>query len=149
MIDRSRANPRDIGYDLEAFGNVFTCTAVHIQTGWRWIFEISDRFNHSKQLYEFVRRVESHKMRGVGYNNEFFDYPLLHEFMKLYSAQQGIVYAHQLKVKSNAIIASGNNDATKFVHSVWPRDRYFEQVDLMKIHHFDNPNKRTSLKMRL
>lgn len=39
-----------------------------------------------------------------------------------------------------------NVETDKFTHSVWASDRIVAQVDLYKIHHFDNNAKRTSLK---
>ena len=44
-----------------------------------------------------------------------------------------------------AIIQSRNED-DKFSHTVFPSDRFVDQIDLFKIHHFDNKAKMTWLK---
>lgn len=72
----------------------------------------------------------------VGFNNLGFDYPILHY---LYQMRQATAY--QLYEKAMAII---NGDS--WVHWVRPSDRLVEQIDLYKIHHFDNKARATSLK---
>ncbi len=88
-----------------------------------------------------IYHMRACKMRMVGFNNVGFDYPVLHEFMRIF-ASQGIVYAHQLYAKSSSIIHS----ESRFGSVIWPRDRFVPQLDLYLIHHFDNPAKTTSLK---
>lgn len=139
--ERTEAYPQDIGFDLESYPNVFSAVFVHILTGRRYIFEISDRINQSKELYEFLFHAKRCGMRLVGFNNVGFDYPVLHEFVRIY-ALQGIVYASQLHAKTTSIIHSEQ----RFGSMIWPRDRLLQQLDLYLVHHFDNPAKTTSLK---
>lgn len=139
--ERTEAYPQDIGFDLETYPNVFTAVFVHILTGRRYVFEISDRINQSKELYEFLFHAKRCGMRLVGFNNVGFDYPVLHEFVRIY-ALQGIVYASQLHAKASSIIHSEQ----RFGSMIWPRDRLLQQLDLYLVHHFDNPAKTTSLK---
>jgi hypothetical protein len=144
-LDRSRAHPLDFAYDCETLVNTFTCTIEHIETGCRWIFEISDRCNHSHELYAFIDWLRIYDARMVGFNNVGFDYPVIHLFWQLYIEQDGVVYAKQLHEKAMSIIGSyGDN---RFQNIVWERDRIVRQLDLYLIHHFDNRAKTTGLKM--
>jgi hypothetical protein len=139
--DNPSVRPWDIAFDLESYRSVFTAVFVHIQSGNRWIFEISERVNQSKELADFLYLAKAHGMRFVGFNNEGYDYPMLHEFLRIFAAQ-GVVYAIQLHAKTVAIIHGGD----RFGSMIWPRDRLITQLDLYKIHHFDNKAKTTSLK---
>ncbi|QIG75246.1 DNA polymerase protein [Rhizobium phage RHph_Y52] len=139
--DRIEPYPQDVAFDLEVYSNCFTAIFVHILTGHRWIFEISDRVNQSVELFAFLYHMKHCGMRCVGFNNVGFDYPVLHEFLNIYAAQ-GVVYPMQLFAKSSSIIHS----ESRFGSIIWPRDRLIPQLDLYLIHHFDNPAKTTSLK---
>ena len=46
--------------------------------------------------------------------------------------------------KAQSII---NNQKTKFSHIIWDNQQMIPQIDLFKIHHFDNKAKSTSLKV--
>lgn len=135
------AYPQDVCYDIETYSNIFSAVFEHVVSGQEWFFEISERVNQSKELYDFLTHCKTHKMRFVGFNNVGFDYPVLHEFVQIYAAQ-GVVYAHQLHQKANQIIHSQN----RWANIIWPDQRFLPQLDLYLIHHFDNPAKSTSLK---
>lgn len=129
----------DFIYDVETYPNLFTLAVKTVATGDEWVFEISDRANEIGpilNLLYFIRSVPGARM--VGFNNEGFDYPVIHELIQ----NGGAVTAGMLYQKAQAII-----DGDRFVHVVWERDRFIEQVDLYKIHHFDNKAKSTGLKM--
>ena len=73
----------------------------------------------------------------VGFNNESFDYPVLHyvinhraSAMMAYTFMKGII-----------------DSEDRFSHIIWDKQRYVPQLDLFKIHHFDNLAKATSLKV--
>ena len=73
----------------------------------------------------------------IGFNSVHFDYPVIHWLM-----QNPFATVEQIYAKAMSIISS--ND--KFGHTIWERDRIAPQIDLFKIHHFDNIAKTTSLK---
>jgi hypothetical protein len=77
------------------------------------------------------------KARMVGYNNVGFDYPVVH-----FICLNPWVTAVEIYDKAMSIIRSRD----KFGHLIWESDRIVEQLDLYKVHHFDNPAKATSLK---
>ncbi len=130
-------------YDIETYPNVFTIGIVHMDTGNRWLFEISERGDQSVALAAFLTELIQTGCRMIGFNNEGFDYPVIHEFWQIFHAR-GTVTAHELYLKAQSIIDTPWND--RFRNTIWPRDRIIPQVDLFKIMHFDNVARSTSLK---
>lgn len=130
----------DLVYDLETYPNCFTFAGEFVDSGLQVMYEISDFKDDSKELVEFILWCGQQNMRHVGYNNIGFDYPIIHMLVKM-----GRATAKQLYDKAMAIINS--QEFNRFQHAVYPKDRYVEQIDLFKIHHFDNMAKLTSLKM--
>jgi len=131
----------DIVYDFETYPNVFTAAFEEANGDQEWFFEISEERNDLYQLREFITRLkeESITYRLVGFNNVGFDYPILHLIM----TYEYDITAYDIWMKANAIISSGKG----FEHLVWESDHIVQQVDLYKIHHFDNQARRTSLKV--
>lgn len=130
-------NPVDYAYDIETYPNVFTCCVVHLATGMSWRFEISDRINEIDQFVAFVQQLRNINARMIGYNSVGFDYPVVH-----YIVLNPWVTHVEIYNKAMSII----NSRDKFGHLIWESDRIVEQIDLYKVHHFDNPAKSTSLK---
>jgi len=131
----------DYVYDLETFPNVFTLAVEHAEAPLRWSFEITPWRNDSKEIIAFLQYLKDTDARMVGFNNVGFDYPVLHTLIRM-----GFSDANTLYQKAMAIINSQDDDS-KWMHNVNPSDRFVEQVDLFKIHHFDNKARATSLKM--
>jgi DNA polymerase elongation subunit (family B) len=129
--------PGDITYDIETFPNAFTLCAEHTN-GTRWQFEISDRRNQYDALCDWLDTLRQQGCRMVGFNNVGFDYPVLH-----YIYGYEFITCHDIYAKAMSII----NNFGEFGHIIWDRDRIVSQVDLFKVHHFDNKAKMTSLKV--
>ena len=132
---------RDYIYDLETYPNVFTMAVEHAEAPLRWYFEISDWRNDSRAIVEFLQYLKNNDARLVGFNNLGFDYPVLHTLIRM-----GHSDARTLYNKAMAIIASQDDDE-RWVHQVKPSDQFVTQLDLFKIHHFDNKARATSLKV--
>ncbi len=132
----------DFAYDEETMPNVFTIAFEHCWMPFRWAFEISPWRNDSREIIEFVRWIAANKGRLVGFNNLGFDYPILHTLIQMGQADAPTLYA-----KAMAILKSDDDeDSGRFFHMVKPTDRHVPQIDLFKVHHFDNRTRRTSLK---
>lgn len=131
--------PTDYTYDVETPRNLFTACFYRSEDGGRWKFEISERIHQGFELYQFLIQVQESGGRMVGFNNLHFDYPIIHMIME----RKGQVSSYELYLKAQAIIGSDN----PWEHTVNPKDVRIPQIDLYKIHHFDNNAKRTSLKM--
>ncbi len=130
----------DYIYDIETYPNVFTCAVECVDTDKQWVFEISYRRNDIKEFIEFIRHVSMSKSRMVGFNNVGFDYPVIHFIINRY---QSSITPYEIYLKGMSII----NSDDRFGHMIWDNERYAEQIDLFKIHHFDNQARSTSLKM--
>ena len=124
-------------YDIETYPNCFLLCAEHADTGEKWKFEISPWKDEARQIVTWVNELAQDGHQMVGFNNLGFDYPVVHMLCRM-----GRATARQLYEKAMAIIKSEN----KFDHLVYPSDRIAEQIDLFKIHHFDNKARSTSLK---
>jgi len=130
----------DFVYDCETYPNVFTLAVEHAQAPLHWLFEISDLRNDSREIVAFLQYLKQTNSRMVGFNNLGFDYPILHTLIRM-----GYSDAKTLYDKAQAIFDS-QDDENKWSHQVKPTERYVEQLDLYKIHHFDNKARSTGLK---
>lgn len=127
-------NPRDYTYDEETYPNIFTLRATHVVSGKKYCFEISDRRDDRAQLFQYVHYLQQVKARMIGYNSIWFDYEILHWLMENPYATVAQIYN-----KAMSRIKDGS-------YPMWADRRLVEQIDLLKIHHFDNKAKATSLK---
>ena len=130
----------DFIYDIETYVNLFSCDITHVGTGTRWIFEVSDRRDQSREFFDMLYWLKQNNSRMFGYNNEGFDWPVCQYLADIF-ATRGSFTARDAYDKAQAII-----DGDRFAHTVWPSDRLVTQGDLYKIHHFDNMARSTSLK---
>lgn len=128
-------------YDIECLPNFFSFRCTRWEDKAKWCYEISDWKHEGRELFQFLTSVQHSRGRMVGYNNENYDYPMIHLLMQY----QGTVNNAILYNKSQAIFAA--NDTDDRSHYVWADQRFIPQIDLYKIHHFDNKAKRTSLKL--
>lgn len=135
-------NPRDYVYDIESIPNFFSCVATHPYSKSRWIFEVSDWQNDAAAFCDFIRALQYHNCRMIGFNNENYDYQVIHHCVSI-----GATFtARDAYDKTNFLINTGTKDEV-FAKTVWPNQRFVEQIDLFKIHHFDNFARATSLKV--
>jgi len=132
----------DYIYDIETFPNVFTLAVEHADAPLSWSFEISQRRNDSRDILAFLQYLKESDARMVGFNNLGFDYPVLHTLIRM-----GYSDASTLYQKAMAIINSQDEDGSRWIHLVKPSEEFVQQIDLFKIHHFDNKARSTSLKV--
>ncbi len=142
----------DIIYDIETFYNCFTFCAVEADRSKGVLFEISSRKNDLHKMLAYLRECMKRKVRMVGFNNNGFDYPVLHWILK--KAQDAkernqlaslVISAKEIYLYAQQLIEQSYTD--RFGSIIPTRERFIEQVDLFKIHHFDNRARATSLKM--
>jgi hypothetical protein len=125
-------------FDIETFPNCFLFTGKFEGEQEYQVFEISDRVNERSHLLSWLSYIQSSESYMVGYNSLGFDYPILHNLLTsphTFDAAK----AHHL---GSQIISSGDYG----FEQIWLKDRIIPQIDLVKINHFDNRAKRTSLK---
>ena len=133
-------------YDIETYPNIFTFSYVSEDGAEKKTFEISFRKNQIFELFDFLDYCHASGCFLVGFNNLGFDYPVLHKLIKSRAniPKNGVTIAKKVYQSAQEQIASFNGD---FPNTVKESERYIQQIDLFKIHHFDNKARSTSLKM--
>lgn len=127
-------------YDIETYPNCFTIAIGDVDAQDCVVWEISDRANDVRLIIEAMNVM---RLRGdvmVGYNNEGFDYPVMHLLMEL----DVNATAFALYEKAQRIIDTPWDD--RFCNIIWESSRFVKQLDLFKVMHFDNLSKSTKLK---
>jgi hypothetical protein len=127
-------------YDLETYLDLFCADVTHVASRTRYIFEVSDRIDQSREFIAFIFALRDSGARMFGYNNEGFDWPVIDHLIRI-TGERGSFTALDAHKKGTEIITGD-----RFAHTVWPSDRIVTQGDLFKIHHFDNFARSTSLK---
>lgn len=127
-----------IVYDIETYPTFFCLVAEALDDTRRWVFEISSRRNDLFALIEWLHVLRQSRTEMIGFNNLGFDYTVIHEMLTNLDCRT----AAALYLKAVSIIQSQD----RFGHTIWPSDRIIPQIDLYKIHHFDNPARATGLK---
>jgi len=131
-------------YDLEQFENFHSATFVERDDkSNNRVFVIHESRDDRDEYYDFLMEDVSGL---IGFNNINYDYPLMHYFMDIIRSHRA-VGAHMginqltdlLQRKSREIIQSEYS-------ALPPYQVMIPQLDLFKIHHFDNKSKATSLK---
>lgn len=125
-------------YDLETFPNVFTACFIGLNEDTGRYFEISERVNMAGSLFAYLTGCK----RMFGFNNFHFDWPILDHFLDLMEHGHPVT-AEALYNKAMRII-NESQFGKPGPHTIWQPK--IPQIDIFKIHHFDNPAKATSLK---
>ena len=126
-------------YDLECLRNLFTYTGYCPKEDKYYQFCICEWRNDLKELYTHLKRDE---IIQVGFNNEGYDYPLEHHILnhfEEYKYKTGQEVAQALYTKSQEIIEQEFS-------VIADKNKYIQQIDLYRIHHFNNKARIASLK---
>ena len=131
-------------YDIESYPNYFRFSAVS-EDGQEWHrFECSSRRNDIAALIAYLTQLRKKKYSLVGFNNLGYDYPVVHSLWevreKALKCRTGLPIADKAHRTTKEIFASDNS----FEHVI--HNPVVKQVDLYKIHHFDNKARSTGLK---
>lgn len=138
---------RVVVYDLETLRGAFTYTGIDVKTKEIFQFAICNKRN---DLTKFISHLLGKEMQGmIGYNNNGFDYPILHYILHNYSKWLGDNISNDKIVeliyeKAQEIIINANTNP--LANYIKPQDIHIKQLDLYKMWHFDNHAKATSLK---
>lgn len=131
-------------YDIECLKNFFSIYFINRDSDEEVFFYIHESKNQIKELINFL----TFRCSGlIGFNNMNYDYPLLHYIIsELYNNQKDKLdnnsyLLHCIYERSQALIAAPKNTMV-----IWDSNQVIKQLDLYRIHHFDNASKRTSLK---
>lgn len=137
-------------FDLETYPNTFTFCAVYANGQGVRTFEISDRKSELNEMLDFLRKVKGNGHRLVGFNNIGFDYPVLHHILqkaRLAFADKSVLSIDAKEIYDVAMGLINSQKDEKFGNTIKELEVIIPQVDLFKVHHFDNKARATSLKM--
>lgn len=124
-------------YDVECFPNAFTLNAEQLNGEASSTWEISQFRDDRQNLFEWFMFLHLNQIPMIGFNTLHYDYKLIHAFFN----NPQLNYWDLFQISSNII-----HSDDKFGGMIWDRDFFTPQIDLFKIHHFDNRAKSTSLK---
>lgn len=139
-------------WDTETYPNCFLLGIAHAYSDAEMIWECSEFQDDSADMFAFLRLCTEKGVEMVGFNSLGFDYPILHHLIRnvgrvdaaALSGEAGRTVARMAYEKAEMIIHAPRGD--RFANQVWNNDRFIPQVDLFKVHHFDNVARTTSLK---
>ncbi len=127
-------------HDVECYPNFFCVGFMLTTTGELLQCEISARRNDGPMLMSILSTMRVNSDRMVGFNNFGYDYPLIHYCM-LHNFE---LTTEEIYAKSQSLIDTPWDN--RFDKVIWENEQIVQQIDLFKIHHFDNVSRATSLK---
>lgn len=128
--------------DLETTMSCFLAGFKFYNDPTKYIYEISWRRDEKSQILQMLNHLKSIDAHMIGYNISGFDYPILHELMlNPHTFHKGKSYELAQKIIEDQSFGGGKRSTLINLN-----DRLIHYIDLMKIWHFDNENKRTRLK---
>lgn len=130
---------RYVIYDLETYKDFSLAVFKFTDSPQHYVYEISDRRNDKDVLLQALSYLQTEQVYMVGYNNLGFDYPIIHDLI----LNPHTFHKNQFYEFAQKIVGSGYGVNP---YNVWLKDRLIPQVDLVKINHFDNKNRRCRLK---
>ncbi len=133
-------------YDLETMHNFFCAVFIDYKTDTIRIFTVHKLRNNFQEFIEFLEDNKNNGAWHIGFNNLAFDSQVIQAILvnkkKLlllqYDAIIDFIYAEAQKA-----ISKGNSKEWA-EYPEWKLS--IQQIDVYKINHWDNANKRTSLK---
>ena len=148
---------REVMYDIETLPNMFLCTIYDPFIGRVTTYHAGYECNYTRSnefvetVYDLEKYIHWLKRKNylmVGFNNYHYDNPVIHHLLNNLSYFDGSkeeelckdIFNFSTRIIEDA--AQGN----RFAHTIWDRDMIVPQLDLFKVHHFDNKAKTVSLK---
>lgn len=134
-------------YDIETYKDLFSFSVVRADGKFKSTFQCSKFKNEIDRVFACLDYLHNNDLYLVGFNNNQFDYPVLHELITKANRipKTGISIANKVYSIAQKQIESFRGDG--FGNTIKCEDQYVKQIDLFKVHHFDNKAKMTSLKM--
>ena len=134
-------------YDIETYKEAFTFSIVRSDGKHKNTFECSAFSNQIDRILKCLDYLHDNDCYLVGFNSMNFDWPVVQEIVtkreSLPKTGKGI--ASFVFKQAQKQIDSFKGD--QFGNTVKYEDQYVKQIDLFKVHHFDNKARMTSLKL--
>jgi len=133
---------RLVVYDLEVFENYHSAVFFDVNTKEYTDFVMHSSRNDFKEYYNFLKQSIKERNGFIGYNNLGYDYPILHYIIDNYNNLKYLSILELTKTIFNTSQRIINDDRSSIPE--WKIK--IPQMDLYRIHHFNNKAKATSLK---
>lgn len=134
----------DLIYDIEVYPNI-TIIGFYDPKYDRIVnYEISEWKDEWQEFIKFLFKCENNFTRWVGFNNFYYDYQVLHKLIThqpFHTMENKFQFIYKI---SDYIIKMSKEDRINKI--VWANEHIIPQIDLFRIHHFDNMARATSLK---
>jgi hypothetical protein len=127
-------------YDIETFPDIFLFTGKFDGVDQFYVFEISSRINQRTELLAHLSYLQNSAVHMVGFNSLNFDWPIVQKLL-----DNPYTFTHQTAATMAQEII-GTHEYGQNPNHIRYTDRAIAQIDLVKINHFDNKARRTSLK---
>lgn len=131
-------------YDIETMQELFLVSIYNPETGVMHDFEVSKNTN---QLDAFVRFAEQYNEHyWVGYNNLRFDSQVVEWIIRNHQEWHelsALEVCAKIAQKAADVIHDANYDVFPEYREEWLHNK---QIDLFRVNHYDNKNRRVSLK---
>lgn len=132
--------------DIETLLNCFILVAIHYKTDEEKIFVIHESRNDIKGLLEFLDTNIKNREWHITFNGLAFDSQVLDFIIKNRKdllELTGEKAANKIYEKAQQLIVGNNEREFNFFN-----EKFLDipQLDLFKVHHYDNPARRSSLK---
>lgn len=125
-------------YDIEVLANCFTYTSYVPDEDKYYQFVIWKKRNEYNEFCEHITRG----IYQVGFNNEDYDYPVLHHLLNHYEAYKYL--------PSNELVMHIYDKSQELIDmefsAIADKNKFIPQLDLYRIWHFNNPARACSLK---
>ena len=133
--------------DLETYKELFSFSIVRADGKFKKTFSCSKYKNEIEGIFKCLDYLHTNEMYMVGFNSNQFDWPILQQLVdkrnKLPKTGKALAsFVFDLAQKQ---IESFRGEG--FGNTVKYEDQYVKQIDLFKVHHFDNRARMTSLKL--
>lgn len=135
-------------YDIETYKYAFTFSIIRADGKFARTFEVSKYTNEIQKVYDCMQYLEDNACKLIGFNNIGFDYPIMHEIVlnkDFFLKKSGAFIAGKIFDIAQKQIDSFKGDG--FGNTIKTDNQFVKQIDLYRIHHFNNKAKSTSLKM--
>jgi hypothetical protein len=137
---------RDLIYDIEVYPNIFCATFLEPKSGNLVTFEVSQWVDDWDKFLAFIKQSQDNMVRWVGFNNYAYDYQVIHKMlqfdpMRSLDGKGKADIAYQINKKFFDMSKEDKHNSM-----AWDKSHQVPQIDLFKIHHFDNMARSTSLK---
>jgi len=145
LVTTVNTNPTDDIYDIETYPNIFTFAALPVDDGTSVVFECSTRRNDIADLFDYLDLKRKKKKHLIGFNNQGFDWIVVDALLKV--REKALECKHGVTIAKKAYQVAQKIINTEDKYALMPKSEYVKQIDLYKIHHFDNKARSTGLKM--